>query len=117
MKAWSRGSLALHAVQHATRLLYEALVKPSASRKATQAEELSYTASSLTYSCRNDPLMLRPWAVFLATLIIWAYQHASTSSITLNSSSSRYFEALDDQAMCCRYVRLSVISYQLTGPQ
>lgn len=109
MRTWSRGAFALHAVQHATRLLYETLVKPSASRNAAKGEEILYTARSITYSCRNDPLMLRPWAVFLATLILWAHQHASTSSAALTCSGSRYFEALDDQAMCCRSVLPNIL--------
>lgn len=104
MKSWAHGTFALHAVQHSTRLLYETLVKPSTPRRATQGEETTYTANSITYSCRNDPLILRPWAVFLATMILWAHQHASTSSSAMPSAGSRYFEALDDQAMCCRLV-------------
>lgn len=98
MKVWAHSAIALHAVQHSTRLLYETLVKPSASRNTIRSGD----APSIAYSCRNDPLLMRPWAVFLATLILWAHQHASTSHITMASSGSRYFEALDDQAMCCR---------------
>ncbi|CZT20674.1 uncharacterized protein RCC_06532 [Ramularia collo-cygni] len=104
MRVWSQGPLALHAVQHSTRLLYETLVKPSAHRQETYHGLVSHERSSIKYSCRNDSIILRPWAVYLAALIMWAYQHASASQLVTGISGPQYLEALDDEAMCCRYL-------------
>lgn len=101
MRTWANSAFALHAVQHSVQLLYETLVKSSTPQRGLQGDESAYMSSAIKYSCRNDPLTLRPWAVFLATLILWAHQHASTSQTGM-AAGSRYLEALDDQAMCCR---------------
>lgn len=114
MKVWSQSAFALHAVQHSTRLLHETLVKSSSTTQIMGSNRVLHEARSITYSCRNDPLLLRPWAMYLATLILWAYQHASTSQTVTESSRFRYFEALDDQAMCCRYVLPIVAHPRLT---
>ncbi|KAK3104322.1 hypothetical protein LTR53_018464, partial [Teratosphaeriaceae sp. CCFEE 6253] len=64
MYVWSRSSSSKDAVLHAFRLLHETF--------APDRQPLWPSASS-RYSCRADPLIYRPWAVYLAGLAVWSY--------------------------------------------
>ena len=68
MQAWSQSPTAKVAVSHAFRLLDETL---SPKRQSVRA----YGTSA--YTCRSDPLIYRPWTLYISGLAIWSYQYAS----------------------------------------
>ena len=104
MRSWICTPVARHAVLHAFKMLHETLVKPSLPKKSGQTNTQQQPPTTITYNCRADPVIFRPWATFLAGLIVWSYQHASSLHITSASAQARHFGGQDDHALCARYL-------------
>ena len=66
MDAWASTQDAQHAAFHALQLLCSVLLTKSKNRVPTLAP----------YSARRDPLLHRPWALYLAALVLWSYGYA-----------------------------------------
>lgn len=88
------------------KLLHESLLRPNL--RTSRAVELF--ANSIKYNARTDPLFYRPWGLYLASLVVWAYQHARRLYISSSASALAQQQwandGLDDQARCCQYLTL-----------
>lgn len=103
MQSWVCTPLAQHATLHAFKLLHETLLQSNILH-SSQTSRLGST--SVKYNCRTDPLFYRPWALFLAGLIMWAYQHASSTYPVIAAREQRQVAGIDDDAICCRYLSI-----------
>lgn len=101
MKSWACTPVARHAVLHAFKLLAAVLVsKPGKSN----ANEYQNPQPTINYSCRNDAMFYRPWGVYLASLVIWAYQRASSLHLSGPYTQQHLLEGQDERELCCRYL-------------
>ena len=101
MKSWACTPIARHAVLHAFKLLAAVLISKPA--KSTQ-NEYQTSAPTINYSCRNDAMFYRPWGVYLASLIIWAYQRASSLHLSGPYAQQHLIDGQDEHELCSRYL-------------
>ena len=80
MGAWAKQSSTRHAVLHAFRLLYSVLVEPYPRRRNSAAPALRDAPPppppAIQYSIRNEQDPHRPWIMYYAVLVIWAFVQA-----------------------------------------
>lgn len=104
MKAWATTGSAKHATLHAYKLLEATLCRESRLRASSPSQDCFSTHFEPVYSCRNDPLIYRPWILYLAGLTVWAYQYASsTPSLTISQQQSTTSHHLSS-TMTCQYI-------------
>lgn len=101
LKSWACTPVARHAVLHSFKLLYEVLV--SKPRKGMTID-IQLPTPSIDYSCRHDNMFYRPWSVYLASLIVWAYQRASSLHISGIYNQPTITHDHDEREVCCRYL-------------
>lgn len=70
MLEWARKPSARDATYHALKLLCEVYIAVDGESEGTSLPRLT------RYCARDDNLFHRPWAIYLATLIVWAYGFA-----------------------------------------
>lgn len=70
---WAKGPRAKIGVYHALQLL-KSVILPAAKDGSLSTSTSSY--SRKLYNARDDHLMIRPWAVYFAALVVWSYGFA-----------------------------------------
>ena len=88
MKVWAKSSSSRHATLHAFKLLKTTLCNEDGRRS-----DSLHSAGQLSYSCRNDAYIYRPWLLYLAGLTIWAHQYAtakSSSAVPYSQNATDY---------------------------
>lgn len=93
MREWAPTARARDAVFYALKFLCEVLIPEEEQQKATVPNNLHLSPSRhpvFAYSARDDYLLNRPWVLYFATLIVWAYGYTldgplRPSSYTLNT--------------------------------
>lgn len=107
MKTWALRPESRHAALHAYKLLHVSLVKQPGAKKGNDPTERNTGTTKTTtvsYTCRTDPITFRPWALFIAGLIVWSYQHASSLYLTASPAQQIHLASKEEQAVCCRYL-------------
>lgn len=100
MTGWVGTATARLAVLHSFKLLNETL-----SNSGDPTPQVSYTGeASIHYSCRADPFIYRPWALYLAALTIWAFQYASMLRSSSNTRPSMMGDIVDAEMTASRYI-------------
>jgi hypothetical protein len=90
---WAPSAHAREAVYHAVRFLCEVLMPEDEQPEASTSNSTRpnpHQQPNFTYSARDDYLLNRPWVLYFATLIVWAWGYAldgplSTSNHTLTA--------------------------------
>ncbi|CAK1364917.1 hypothetical protein CB0940_08554 [Cercospora beticola] len=101
MKAWQPTPIARHAVLHSFKLLAAVMMNRPGKNGTNDASNMQ---PFISYSSRNDPMMYRPWGVYLASLVIWAYQRASSLHLSGPYTQQHLIEGQDERELCCRYL-------------
>lgn len=101
MKSWACTPVARHAVLHAFKLLFAALLSRPAK---TATNDIQNHQPTIVYNCRYDSMFYRPWAIYIASLIIWAYQRASSMHFSGTFTQQHLIEGQDERELCCRYL-------------
>lgn len=75
---WAPSARARDATFYALRFLSEVLIPEDhvSGTKSTSHQHRSTLANGFHYSARDDFLLNRPWVLYLATLVVWAYGYA-----------------------------------------
>jgi hypothetical protein len=94
-ETWAPSARARDAVFYALRFLREVLMPdedlhqaPSTNNHTQHNHHHHHQQPSFTYSARGDYLLNRPWILYFAALIVWAYGYALDGPIRLSSSSN-----------------------------
>ena len=78
-ETWAPSAHAREAVHHAIRFLCEVLMpegEHSDAQIPSHARLNAHQQPAFTYSARDDFLLNRPWVLYFATLIVWAWGYA-----------------------------------------
>ena len=100
MRIWGGTAMARHTALHAFKLLHAALCPDNMGPSDASTPE--HTKRS--YSCRNDPLVCRPWILYLAGLTIWTYQYAFVNQSTTASGIRASTTPPPGQQTACQYI-------------
>ncbi|GAB7362990.1 hypothetical protein MBLNU230_g3285t1 [Neophaeotheca triangularis] len=95
-ESWAPSARARDAVFYALRFLCDVLIPEdeqvyvnhdSSSNATTTTTQRPPRPPTFTYSARYDNLLSRPWILFYATLVVWAYGYALDGPLTANLSN------------------------------
>ena len=107
MRDWAQSARARDAVFYALKFLCEVLIPEWDPTKPDDQQKLSETC---TYSARDDYLLNRPYILYFACMIVWAYGYALDGPIVSNKYSLMAPEAQvwDMHQYLCRLGRSTV---------
>ena len=111
MKTWVGTTTAQVAVLHSFKLLHETLSPP----EGTQSDFTPSRPTLITYSCRADPSIYRPWVLYLAALTIWTYQYASMLKSTSDLRQASTLPSEDVEARALHYLRACATTHHPDG--
>lgn len=87
-ETWAPSARARDAVFYALRFLKEVLIPEEGNHQSsTSTTAHSISAPNFAYSARDDYLLNRPWVLYFAALIVWAYGYALDGPVRQPSSS------------------------------
>lgn len=100
MHAWAKSQASTLATIHAYKALHTTLAAGSRSAMTPSAVSGSY----IKYACRADPLIYRPWILYLSALAIWAYQYALRPADGARQNDVQWASAASAQEAACQYL-------------